>query len=527
MLKRLFENDENLSLDSQVFTKKKQKSSSSLLSLSRSRSGSVSASHHSPSSQSSTQTQLVKTEPWQKNTQPQAELSMECKKEDPCDVSKTHASCLEQLSKVIHRTEIKQASPDNLCLDIPTQQEPLDSQHAAYGTGKYTSEKKSLLLHTSLTEDKFDTHPKKETPDTACSETYHCFICHEDLSHMKHTFFRQRHVEKCLSHLHEETNDTKASTSDERVLEWSVCFFCQQNLSHYKAPQRLVHLNRCLDEQTAIVDVAKTNEDALAGQTHAFLQTLKICPVCHEMRLLQNKTVQQKLMHIKQCAKQHNIEASHLVRRCQWIRWGHGPTLPDPIPPPPPEQQPSTMTKAMPQHQLKASLPPQWSNDPYDATDLDFDDTVILHKQACFTSQASKAMDKEDEELQTALAMSRSLHQMQNTRRPPKKRQGIRPTDEREWNSTNIWSIEESRKRAIETLDQLLFAPDQHLQALHQAEREKSHLLLGASRIVCEASSNENTSAFGTFYWNLASNRDNNWDAMPSVFTSLFMQKIN
>jgi hypothetical protein len=103
-----------------------------------------------------------------------------------------------------------------------------------------------------------------------------------------------------------------------------------------------------------------------------------------------------------------------------------------------------------------------------------------------------------------ALALSRSLHASQ-------KRKTIK-----DLNASNIWSVEESKQKAYEKLDLILFPDDQS--ELIQQERERSIGSMGLSSINTIENNVRSIS-----YWKLPSisNQDNN-----SIFVSNFIHQI-
>lgn len=345
---------------------------------------------------------------------------------------------------------------------------------------------------------------------------YNCPICELDLAHVKSSYLRQQHVEKCLSFA--TTTTTTAQTRSEQV-EFNECVFCGKNLSRFKNDQKQVHLNNCLDE----VKEEPIEDEVFAGQPVSFLSTLEICPVCHEVSPFVNKCLSQKLKHTKKCAKEHRLSVAQLLQKFQWIGWGHLPlesnstTKKDDDKPSAPTHTIQTITPTpTPTHKLKVTL---FQDEFEEDLDDDFSNNVIIHKKSNLMQdrKRNREEDKVDEQLQLALGLSKSM----SIKEAPvkKKRLGVNPSNEREWNAANIWSAEESRKQVICKLDELLFPDNVELDTFKQNEREKSIGYLSPSRITTEFHSNYTT----LFYWNLASNADHNWES-PTVFQSFFLK---
>ncbi|CEP16274.1 hypothetical protein [Parasitella parasitica] len=331
-------------------------------------------------------------------------------------------------------------------------------------------------------------------------EEYACPICSQDLSHVRSSYLRQKHVEDCML---VDSNPQE----QEQDLEFDDCVFCGKNLTHFNSARRQVHINGCLDEADHL---EKQHEESMfAGQHVPFLSTLDLCPVCHEFAPFNNRTLKQKIVHIKQCAKQNQLSVSQLLKKFQWIGWGHLPvasatpvvsTIPDkPLPRLPPK---------VPEHQLVAHI---HESHGIDGTDDDFSNKVIIHAIRVPEETDQRQQDKMDEELQTALAISKSLQQT-------KRRQGGATSrlNERDRDAASIWSSEDSKLNAMTRLDEILF-PASELDAYRQAQREESNGLLGPSRFI---------PSYSQFYWNLPSVYQTIGDD-PSVFTSLFIQDLH
>lgn len=346
---------------------------------------------------------------------------------------------------------------------------------------------------------------------------YNCPICELDLAQVKSSYLRQQHVEKCLTTA---ASTNTAQTSSEQV-EFEECVFCGKNLSRFKFDQKQVHLNNCLDE----VKEEPIEDDVFAGQPVSFLSTLEICPVCHEVSPFVNKCLNQKLKHTKKCAKEHRLSLAQLLQKFQWIGWGHLPLesnsitkIDNDILSSASKHTKQTITPT-PTHKLKVTL---FQDEFEEELDDDFSNNVIIHKKSSLMQDVKRKRDEDkvDEQLQLALGLSKSM----STKEAPvkKKRLGVNPSNERDWNAANIWSAEESRKQVICKLDELLFPDNVELETFKQNEREKSIGYLSPSRITTK-SRNDKLNYTTLFFWNLASNADHNWES-PSVFRSVFLK---
>ncbi|KAI9477833.1 MAG: hypothetical protein EXX96DRAFT_568373 [Benjaminiella poitrasii] len=325
---------------------------------------------------------------------------------------------------------------------------------------------------------------------------YGCPICNKDLTNVKSSYLRQRHVDTCISN-----NNDFGNGDAKPKLEFDMCVFCGQNLSHLdSSDRRQAHLNRCLDESI----VTPEQDTTFAGQEMPLLVALEMCPVCFKS-FGQGSGHRQKIIHLKQCAKQNQIPVSELLKRIECPVWDHAPLTTG-------DNKPDTTLKQKPQHTLVAhGYDLVYTND---KDDKDFSNEVIIHKRSAHTTAHNlRKNDQEDEALQTALALSKSVQEeKRQIKRLAKRRQRL--TNERDWNSANIWSSEESRLKAIAALDDILFPPSLH--HYQQVQRERSIGLLGPSRL---HTSDDN------FFWHLASNQQSNWDR-PLIFMSSFLRKL-
>ncbi|KAI7897718.1 uncharacterized protein BX663DRAFT_527313 [Cokeromyces recurvatus] len=334
-------------------------------------------------------------------------------------------------------------------------------------------------------EEELDTFIEKENK-------YACPICDKDLTLVKSSYFRQQHIDECISN----TQNVKEK------LEFDICIFCGKDLTHLDSlTRRQVHLNRCLDESMVPEQEQQQQQqqtEIFAGQDMPLLVTLEICPICYESFM--QRGLRQKIVHLKQCAKQNQITVPELLKRIQYPNEGN-------------VSKTNEMTAPTPQRTQYQLVATGYDlDDDFDDDNDDFSRKVIIHKQSV-SPMSQKKQDKEDEAFQTALALSRSLHEERRQKqRLLKRRQKM--TDERDWNAANIWSAEESYLKAMDKLDKILFPSN--MDHYKQVQRERSIGLLGPSRI---NHSNNN------FFWHIASNKESNWDD-PLVFMSLFTRKF-
>jgi hypothetical protein len=346
---------------------------------------------------------------------------------------------------------------------------------------------------------------------------YACPICSNDLSSIKSSYMRQRHVEECMK------SNTFTESHDDS-LEFDDCIFCGKILSHMNLTRRQIHLNTCLDD---IKDEPETprSEPVFAGQRMPFLETLSICPICHESTSFDQRRLKQKVAHIKQCRKQYGLSVSQLLQKFRWIGWGHSfttPSKPDNISNN--NEQNIIQRDSDTNNYSQSSSSINSSNKihhEYQAIDCpvhddDFNNNVMISKMnhSLLSAQPNAKDDKLDEELQMALAISRSL-QPDNSQ----KRRTLKRTDERDWNAANIWSIEESKMKVYEKLDLILF-PEKETKLVHQQEFNRSIGIIGPSRLKTIENHPKNIS-----FWQLASNTELNWEN-SSIFTSDFIHQL-
>ncbi|KAI8643834.1 hypothetical protein BD408DRAFT_341623 [Parasitella parasitica] len=328
--------------------------------------------------------------------------------------------------------------------------------------------------HQTQTQYSPQNHPKLDE--------YACPICSQDLSHVRSSYVRQKHVED--------------------YLEFDDCVFCGKNLTHFNSERRQIHINICLDEADYL---EKQNQESMfAGQHVPFLSTLDLCPVCHEFGPFNNRTLKQKIIHIKQCARRNQLSVPQLLKKFQWIGWGHAPVPSVATSSTIPDKTLSRLPLKIPEHQLVACIHDSHGEDD---NENDFSDKVIVHVTR-ISETNQRQQDKLDEELQTALAVSKSLQQT-------KRNQGAIKLNKRDWDAANIWSSEDSKLNSMTKLDEILF-PVSELDAYRQAQREKSNGQLGPSRFI---------PSYPQFYWNLTSTYQSIGDN-SAIFTSLFIQNL-
>ncbi|OBZ83460.1 hypothetical protein A0J61_08490 [Choanephora cucurbitarum] len=293
---------------------------------------------------------------------------------------------------------------------------------------------------------------KHEPSETILIDEYHCPICNQDLTAQKSSYLRQRHVDQCIDR-------TETPPPSEPL----SCPFCAKDLTRLTIERRQVHLNQCLDE----TDSQQTEQATVAGQPDPFLTRLDLCPVCHEDGPFQGQRLKQKIKHMKQCAKQNRVSTHDLLQKLKWIGWAH--PLETPVAPPKLE------------HQTVIYLDKPDEDDFSDRVIVSKANLALLTKR---TKDQKRQEDQLDEELQMALAVSKSIQ-------PRRTRQAT------DLNVANVWSMEESRKHAIQKLDAVLFPSEQdRLDQYRQAEREMSLGSICPSQLAC---------CQDRYFWKLAS----------------------
>ncbi|CAO3689814.1 unnamed protein product [Rhizopus stolonifer] len=317
---------------------------------------------------------------------------------------------------------------------------------------------------------------------------YACPICNNDLSNVKSSYMRQKHVEVCME------NTTKEKKDDDDNDSFEDCMFCAKVLSHLSLTTRTIHLNTCLDNMKEPVE--------FAGRKMPFLETLSVCPICHDdedqakakdytyqtmsktawniYRSVGSKVSVDWMGHsFVSAGSPHSAPASLTSSQVSSPRVKYSPMLSSPIVNSPVvSSRASSMTYASVDNTYHATLTYE---------DNDFSNQVVISRAN--TSLLPKPKEEMDEELQMTLALSRSMQP------DAQKRRTLKRTDERDLNSANVWSIEESKQKVFEKLDSILF-PEQ------EEEPPLASTKLGKSRFMSQE----------TFFWNLASNKELNWD---------------
>ncbi|KAI8391376.1 uncharacterized protein BYT42DRAFT_556664 [Radiomyces spectabilis] len=296
--------------------------------------------------------------------------------------------------------------------------------------------------------------PVESTDQAAPSahfDTYLCPICGQDLTLVRSSLLRQRHVEQCLDQPHEPVQTSESVPGE---LEFEYCVFCGKDIARLSDTIRTSHVNQCLDELAREEEENRKREKtelrekqltSFAGQDIPFLKELEICPCCHEIEpFVRQPTLKQKVTHIKQCARSRNISMPQLIRKFQWIQWGHQPLsgssttasiahAPAPVPP------------TIPIKMAATSLVDDDMED-------DFSTSVVIHRTAQTVIKPSRKQDLLDDELQLALGMSRSMHEKafpSSTKKKDRFRNANR-------NIADILSIDDSRQLVMQELQTLI-----------------------------------------------------------------------
>ena len=338
-----------------------------------------------------------------------------------------------------------------------------------------------------------------------------CPFCQTDLSHLRFSFERQQHVEQCLlTSTTGNRNDKNHSFSSHRIVDddnnnmecdFDYCIFCGKCVTHLKGIRKDVHFSKCLDELEREVSNA-----SFAGQSTSIFTNLDICPCCHEFTPLRNKSVRQKITHMKQCMKRQHMTMQQLLQKLQWIQWDYipeqrqrrGPNVQQS------QNQPHQDQPQRPRHIVQATISgADFANG--DDDDDDFSNTVIIHKKAIVPSQQQR-QDEDgpmDEDLQLALALSKTEAQQHNNNKRHKGNS----------DAASIVSIDESRRLAALELQQILAKKPISIRYPDRIEA------LPSSRI------KSTYGCYGESLWKLAAldtiSCDNN------TFSTLFMRDIN
>ena len=342
-----------------------------------------------------------------------------------------------------------------------------------------------------------------------------CPLCQTDLSHLRFSFERQQHVEQCLltsttGHRNDKNGSSSSSfhhtvddDNNNMECDFDYCIFCGKCITHLKGIRKDVHFSKCLDELEREVSNA-----SFAGQSTSIFTNLDICPCCHEFAPLKNKSVRQKITHMKQCMKRQHMTIQQLLQKLQWIQWDYIPEQRQRRPPNVQQSQSQSQQQNQPQrprHIVQATISgADFSNG--DDDDDDFSNTVIIHKKAIMPSQQQRQdeeNDPMDEDLQLALALSKTEAQQHNNNKRHKGNS----------DATSIVSIDESRRLAALEL-QLMLAKKPI------ANRHPDHIeALPSSRI------KSTYGCYGESLWKLAALDNINCD--KNTFSTLFMRNIN
>ncbi|KAG0165650.1 hypothetical protein DFQ28_008476 [Apophysomyces sp. BC1034] len=267
-------------------------------------------------------------------------------------------------------------------------------------------------------------------------EAYICPLCTEDLTYIKSTVLRQRHVEHCLDSARPVSEPESQPLDD----TYEYCIFCGKDISQYNGSRKESHFSRCMDEMAVETQQIEEQERqqklaSFAGQQIPFLTQLEICPSCHDT--FPRAALRQKVVHIKQCSKRRNMTMQQLLNKFRWIQCGHQLTPRSSNT----ANKLTTHTSASTQGFIRATAVDE---------DNDFSPRVILHRSTPTLQNSSARNDKNDDDLQLVLALSKSMHSSKEGKR--KERQDA--------NAANIVTIEESRRLALQELDRLLYQPD-------------------------------------------------------------------
>ncbi|ORX50905.1 hypothetical protein DM01DRAFT_1337504 [Hesseltinella vesiculosa] len=311
--------------------------------------------------------------------------------------------------------------------------------------------------------------PAPAQPTAATFEEYQCPICNKDLSHLKSSFGRQQHVDHCLAGLSCTSPNIHDDGNTDNDLA-RTCLFCAKNVQHLKGSHLEHHYERCL----ARLDNAAREErnSTFAGQA-SFLKQLTACPVCHDS--LPSRSLRTNMAHMKRCGRDHQLTMVQLMRKIQWMQWGH---VPMPMPPSSSTSSLDTPSSAS----CSTSIPKQSKNaivlDRELEEDDDFSDQVIVYRVT--TSLRSKPRSPSpDEEEQLAMALSLSMHEDARAQLPIRRRKA--PIN---LNAANIVTMEESRSLACLSLARLI---EKHrLKAVPR--RESSAIPLVTSKLALRSS---------------------------------------
>ncbi|KAI7885499.1 hypothetical protein K492DRAFT_203913 [Lichtheimia hyalospora FSU 10163] len=241
-------------------------------------------------------------------------------------------------------------------------------------------------------------------PDSNQLLEYNCPICSQDLSHLRSSYLRQSHVDKCLTGSAAAETITSTSSQD----EFTYCIFCGKDVSKLKELQKDLHFGRCLDQ------LGELESNTFAGQSVPLIDELATCPVCHQSaNCNQHTTTKRKLQHIKSCMKSRNMSMNTLLQKLRWVQWGHKPVERPRAPQLPSSSSSSSSAAAayIPQRPTTVHVTEVAEGDD------DFSSNVMFHRRPKIDDRQQQryeaAEDAMDEELQLALALSRSQAEME------------------------------------------------------------------------------------------------------------------
>lgn len=260
-------------------------------------------------------------------------------------------------------------------------------------------------------------------------QDYSCPICSEDLSGLRSSYLRQSHVDKCLTSSAAAESTTPTSSQEEFI----YCIFCGKNISHLKGAQKDLHLGRCLDE------LGEMENNTFAGQPVPIIDDLTTCPVCHESaHCNQRTTTKRKLQHIKSCMRSKNMSMNTLLQKLRWVQWGHKPI--ERLPAPQPLSSSTSMAAYNPTRPTTLHVTEVVEDDD------DFSSNVMFHRLPKMDDRHQRrqlaAEDALDEDLQLALALSRSQAEMELTTRQQQPLNILDPNVSRQVAKTELNNIQ-------------------------------------------------------------------------------------
>ncbi|KAI8089332.1 uncharacterized protein BX664DRAFT_385835 [Halteromyces radiatus] len=328
--------------------------------------------------------------------------------------------------------------------------------------------------------------PLTETTDpitTPCSKNatplgdYNCPFCNEDLSNVNTSFGRQKHIDECLLATNDNIKDYEHDVGNDDTqnvtsLFLDYCSFCGKSITHLLGIHKERHFDRCLTSLELEERLAEQQQKqtTFAGRSIPFLQQLDICPVCHDV--LSGPSLRTKISHIKRCAKERSLTMERLIRKLQWMQWGHIPIQNTPIPScstsqPLPATYSIHATESISDNKKKNKLATTRSNDikcskrstsllwnetdHQEGDDGDFKNDVLIYKVASWhQTKIKKPPLSEDESMAIALSLSLQDQQQPTLTARRNKRKKV------DHDSSNIISIQESKQLAFLNLERML-----------------------------------------------------------------------